>query len=52
MFATFILNICTYLYANCTTRWSSFVLENLTFAELDKKSPFGTEVSVQLCVGV
>jgi hypothetical protein len=52
MFATFILNICMCLYANCTTLWSSFVLENLTFAELGKKSPFGMEVSVQLYVGV
>jgi len=52
MFATFILNICTRLYANCKTLWSSVVLENLIFAELSKKSPFPTEVSVQLYVGV
>jgi len=46
MFATFILNNCTRLYANYKILWSSFVLDNVIFAELGKKSPFGTEISV------
>jgi hypothetical protein len=52
MFSTFILNIFTRLYVNCKILWSSFVVENLIFAELGKKSPFRTEVSVQFFVGV